>query len=157
MMTDEQIRDAARSIREEEGEDVEFLSVVEVFPEATEDEAERIFHLATAATARASLTDEPITAADDRRVNRVEVIDARGRVLVAQGHLTLLRQDDGQTIKVTSPQRVEVLVTDEMVEWAAVQMCATNRQGSIWAILSQDEKDDFRRDARAVLEAAVGA
>lgn len=45
-------------------------------------------------------------------------------------------------------------ITDDMVERAAIQMCATDQQGSVWAILSTEEKDDFRADARAALEAA---
>lgn len=46
-------------------------------------------------------------------------------------------------------------ITDDMVERAAIQMCATDRQGSVWVILSTEEKDDFRADARAALEAAL--
>lgn len=46
-------------------------------------------------------------------------------------------------------------ITDNRVERAAIQMCATDRQGSVWATLSTEEKDAFRADARATLEAAL--
>lgn len=47
-------------------------------------------------------------------------------------------------------------VTDEAVERAAIQMCATGRNKSIWAILTENERADFRKDARAVLNEAFG-
>lgn len=47
-------------------------------------------------------------------------------------------------------------VTDEAVERAAIQMCATGRNESIWAILTENERANFRKDARAALNAAFG-
>lgn len=51
--------------------------------------------------------------------------------------------------------RARPTVDEDMVERAAIQMCATDRQGSVWAILFTEEKDDFRADARAALDAAL--
>jgi hypothetical protein len=45
-MTDQQIKDAARELVEGEGTDPEFLSVTEMWPDATEDEWNRIYDLA---------------------------------------------------------------------------------------------------------------
>lgn len=48
-------------------------------------------------------------------------------------------------------------VTDDMIERAAVQMCASGRNESIWKnTLYEDERESFRKDARAVLAAALG-
>lgn len=47
--------------------------------------------------------------------------------------------------------------TDSEIEAAAIQLCSTGRYESIWKILSADERDDFRRDARRVLLAAKKA
>jgi hypothetical protein len=46
-------------------------------------------------------------------------------------------------------------ITDDKVEKAAIQMCATDNHEAIWLILFPEEKDSFRADARAVLEAAL--
>lgn len=48
-----------------------------------------------------------------------------------------------------------VQITDNMVERAAIQLCAADRQDSFWAILSTEEKDYFRVDARVALDAAL--
>lgn len=48
-MTDQQIKDAARELVEAEGTDPEFLSVTEMWPDATEDEWDRIYDLARTA------------------------------------------------------------------------------------------------------------
>lgn len=48
-------------------------------------------------------------------------------------------------------------VTDDMVERAAVQMCANGRNESIWKNnLYEEEREAFRKDARVALEAALG-
>ena len=45
-------------------------------------------------------------------------------------------------------------ITDDRVERVAIQMCATERHADVWAILTESERDDFRADARAALDAA---
>lgn len=52
-------------------------------------------------------------------------------------------------------RRALTTITDAMVERAAIQLCAEDRQDRFWAILSTEEKDYFRVDARAALEAAL--
>lgn len=47
-------------------------------------------------------------------------------------------------------------VTDDMIERAAVQMCSNGRNATIWAnYLYEDERESFREDARAALDAAL--
>lgn len=45
-MTEQQIMDAARELVEGEGTEPEFLSVTEMWPDATEDEWDRIYDMA---------------------------------------------------------------------------------------------------------------
>lgn len=52
MMTEQQIKDAARELVEAEGTDPEYLSVVEMWPDATDDECDRIYDMAHAASVR---------------------------------------------------------------------------------------------------------
>lgn len=47
-------------------------------------------------------------------------------------------------------------VTDDMIERAAVQMCSNGRNATIWVnYLYEDERESFREDARAALDAAL--
>lgn len=45
-MTEQQIKNAAHELVEAEGNEPEFLSVVEMWPDATEDECDRIYDMA---------------------------------------------------------------------------------------------------------------
>lgn len=102
---------------------------------------------------------EPLTHKELERIRekwdgRIEVINLGGGHCEMQAPPEVWEVMD--LIEEVDRLRALTTITGEMIERAAIQMCATDRQSSIWPILTESEREEFRADARAVLAVAFG-